>query len=156
MEEWHRDAAVIARIEAARQRALLDARRHGEDVEPSQGGSWKGASLADWSWHPSEKDARARREEFSVVQLLTAADLVHESRAMQHCVWTYASKCISGRASIWSLRRRADGATKRLLTIELDYQNRAVQVRGFANRLALADERRMLERWAKARGVRLP
>ena len=39
------------------------------------------------------------------------------------------------------------------LTIELDAQNRTVQVRGFANRLAHADERKILERWAKARGV---
>ena len=126
MEDWHRDAAAIARIEAARQRALMDARRRGERVDASQGGRWKGAPLANWSWHPSEKDARGKREEFTVVQLLHAEDLVMESRAMQHCVWTYASKCISGRASIWSLRRNADGATKRLLTIELDAQNRTV------------------------------
>jgi len=155
MQEWHRDAAAIARIEAARQRALMEARRRGERVDASQGGRWKGSPLANWSWHPSEKGARARREEFSVVQLLHAEDLVMESRAMQHCVWTYASKCISGRASIWSLRRHADGATKRLLTIELDAQNRTVQIRGFANRLAHADEQKILERWAKARGIRL-
>jgi len=29
-------------------------------------------------------------------------------------------------------------------------------VRGFANRLALADERNVLERWAKARGITFP
>ena len=32
---------------------------------------------------------------------------------------------------------------------------RAVQVRGFANRLAHADERNVLERWARARGIAL-
>ena len=155
MEEWHRDATTIARIEAVRRRALLDARRRGEHVHVSQGGRWKGSPLANWCWHPSDKTGHARREEFAMVQLLKAEDLVMESRAMQHCVWTYASKCISGRASIWSLRRHADGATKRLLTIELDSQNRTVQVRGFANRLAHADEKKILERWAKARGIRL-
>jgi hypothetical protein len=30
-----------------------------------------------------------------------------------------------------------------------------VQVRGFANRLARADEQQVLERWAKARGIAL-
>ncbi|WP_027051196.1 hypothetical protein [Mesorhizobium erdmanii] len=51
--------------------------------------------------------------------------------------------------------RTALGKIERLLTIELDPQNRAVQVRGFSNRLALPDERKIIERWAKARGVML-
>ena len=74
---------------------------------------------------------------------------------MRHCVWTYAGKCIAGQASIWSLRRCTKDRIDRLLTIEVDQQCRAVQVRGFANRLALADERNVLERWAKARGITL-
>jgi hypothetical protein len=39
------------------------------------------------------------------------------------------------------------------LTIELDRQCRAIQVRGFANRTPRAEERKILERWAKARGI---
>jgi hypothetical protein len=74
---------------------------------------------------------------------------------MRHCVASYAAKCIAGQASIWSLRRRAGGNTGRLLTIELDRQNRAIQVRGFANRSACPEERKLLERWARARGVPL-
>ena len=58
-------------------------------------------------------------------------------------------------ASIWSLRRRAAGNTERLLTIELDRQHRAVQVRGFANRPARTEERKLLERWARARAIDL-
>ncbi|MGX5827483.1 hypothetical protein [Mesorhizobium sp. 43Arga] len=42
-----------------------------------------------------------------------------------------------------------------MLTIELDPQHRAAQVRGFGNRLATPDERKILERWAKATGVTL-
>jgi hypothetical protein len=75
---------------------------------------------------------------------------------MHHCVSSYAYKCITGKASIWSLRRRMGNSTERLLTIELDMQNKAVQIRGFANRLARADELKVLERWAKAKGVTLP
>ncbi|MCI5076429.1 PcfJ domain-containing protein [Oricola sp.] len=155
MHEWHRDVAVIARIEAARRRAEAAALRTGARLDASRGGRWAGSQLTNWSWHPSAKDSRKPREEYAVTQLRSAEDLVFESRAMQHCVWTYASRCIAGRASIWSLRRTAEGATKRLLTIELDGQNRAVQIRGFANRLAHADERKVLERWGKARGVTL-
>ena len=118
-------------------------------------GSWRGAAITDWSWSPAVKE-RSKREEYLVVQLRTAADLVAETRAMHHCVATYADKCIAGLASIWSLRRRAEGVTDRLLTIELDRQCRAVQIRGFANRTARTEERRLLERWAKARGIDLP
>jgi hypothetical protein len=91
-----------------------------------------------------------------VAQLRTAADLVAETRAMHHCVTSYAAKCIAGHASIWSLRRRVAGNTERLLTIELDRQCRAIQARGFDNRTPRIEERKILERWAKARGIELP
>ncbi|MGD9785947.1 MAG: PcfJ domain-containing protein [Hyphomicrobiaceae bacterium] len=157
MRDWHRDLAATARIEAAARRAAAArARARGEVIveEPSAAGSWPGVAVADWSWRPSAKD-RTNREEFLVVQLKTAAELVAETRAMHHCVATYAAKCIAGHAAIFSLRHRANKATQRLLTIEIDRRLRAVQVRGFANRQATADERKLLARWSKARGVEL-
>jgi hypothetical protein len=157
MREWHRDLEAIERIEAARRRAEAAhaaARGHASVREADCGGSWSGAAIADWSWSPAAKD-RSKREEYLVVQLRTAADLVAETRAMHHCVASYAAKCIAGHASIWSLRRRA-GNTERLLTIELDRQHWAIQVRGFANRAPRIEERKVLERWAKARGIALP
>jgi PcfJ-like protein len=156
-DEWHRDLAAIARIEAARRRAEAAWNRaHGAAAraEPPSD-RWPGAQIADWSWSPSVK-VRGRREEYVVTQLRSAADLVAETRAMRHCVAAYAATCIAGYASIWSLRRRAAGEAQRLLTIEVDRQRRAVQVRGFANRLAHAEERKILERWATARGIWLP
>ncbi|MDF0518472.1 PcfJ domain-containing protein [Bradyrhizobium yuanmingense] len=156
MREWHRDLDAIARIEAARRRA--DAARNrarGLAAGPEQSEDrWLGAAIADWSWTKSSKDP-AKREEYVVVQLRTAADLVVETRSMRHCVASYASKCIAGHASIWSLRRRAAGAPDRLLTIELDRRARAVQVRGFANRAPHPEECKILERWAQARGIEL-
>ncbi|MCG7507471.1 PcfJ domain-containing protein [Mesorhizobium retamae] len=149
MLEWHRDLDAIARIEAARRRAFRT--REGEDD-----GRWSGSPLDDWSWKPTAGEARLRKEQFAVTQLVTADELVAESRAMHHCVSSYAQKCVSGQASIWSLRRSAAGSVKRLLTIELDRQHRAVQIRGFGNRLASAEELQVLGRWAKAMGVVLP
>ncbi|GLH81163.1 hypothetical protein SSBR45G_60720 [Bradyrhizobium sp. SSBR45G] len=154
MNAWHRDLAVIARIEAARQRALMAQQRTAARAAELPA-HWPGAPLQDWSWSPSPK-AGAKRDEYVVTQLRTAEDLVAESRAMRHCVASYASKCIAGYASIWALRYRHATRTERLLTIELDRQHRAVQVRGFANRVAHPDERKVLERWAKARGINLP
>lgn len=156
MRAWHRDLAAIERIEAARRRAeIARARANGTPLPaPTSGAAWPGAPIMDWSWSPSTK-VRAKREEFMVVQLRTAAELVAETRIMRHCVAGYATKCIAGHTSIWSLRRRWAGATERLLTIELDRSNVAIQVRGFSNRLANAEERKILERWAKARSIAL-
>ncbi|MBL8278925.1 MAG: PcfJ domain-containing protein [Pelomonas sp.] len=151
MHEWHRDLAAIERIEALRRRA--DA-RYTDAVAPDA--QWTGAPLADWEWAPSAKEAKAKGERFVVRQLKQAAELVAESRAMRHCVWTYAGKCIAGHASIWSLRHITKERTDSLLTIEVDAQGQAVQVRGFANRLAHAAERQVLQRWARARGITLP
>jgi PcfJ-like protein len=157
MHEWHRDLVTIARIEAARHRAeaaLARARGQASPFDAPDHGSWKGAAIADWSWSPVVKDP-SKREQYLVIQLRTAAELVAETRAMHHCVASYAAKCVAGRASIWSLRRRAEGRIERLLTIELDPQHRAIQVRGFANRTAGIEEVKLLERWAKARGIEL-
>lgn len=153
MHEWHRDVAAIERIEAIRRRAR-QAAAHGRGVAAADL-AWIGSPLADWEWTPSAKDAKAKGERYVVRQLKQAEDLVMEGRAMRHCVSTYAGKCIAGHASIWSLRRCTKTGIDRLLTIEVDAQRRAVQVRGFANRLAHADERNVLERWAKAQGITL-
>ena len=154
MHEWHRDIAAIERIEAIRRRAAgrTTARAASASTEDR---AWSGSPLADWEWAPSAKEAKAKGERFVVRQLKQAEDLVMESRAMRHCVSAYAAKCIAGHASIWSLRRCTKDRIDRLLTIEVDQQRRAVQVRGLANRLAHADERNVLERWAKARGIAL-
>lgn len=154
MEEWHRDLAAIERIEAMRRRAQGRANRSGLATQ-SQGCTWAGSPLADWDWEPSAKEAKCRGERFVIRQLTTAQELVAESRAMHHCVSMYAAKCIAGNASIWVLRRTALGKIDRLLTIELDRQQRAVQVRGFGNRLATPEEKQVVGRWAKARGVTL-
>jgi len=149
MREWHRDLEMVARIEAARRRAFRE--KGGQDT-----GRWAGSPLDDWSWTPAAKEARMRGEQFSVMQLVTADELVAEGRAMHHCVSSYAQKCISGQASIWSLRRGVAGQIKRLLTIEVDRANRAVQVRGLGNRSATPEERQVVGRWAQQRGVKLP
>jgi len=150
MHDWHHDIAAVERIEAMRRRA----RGRGAQTWAADA-AWAGSALADWEWVPSSKDAKAKGERFVVRQLKQAEDLVMESRAMHHCVSTYAAKCIAGAASIWSLRRCTKDRIDRLLTIEVDRQDQAVQVRGLANRLAQQDERNVLERWAKARGIAL-
>ena len=92
MHEWHRDLEAIGRIEAARRRAeAARARARGQALPPKAAGdSWPGAAIADWSWSPAGKD-RSKREEYLVIQLRAAADLVAETRAMRCLLYTSPS-----------------------------------------------------------------
>lgn len=157
MEAWHRDLAAVERIEAMRRRAAGAAAPVAAPATPGpeRRDAWPGSPLRDWEWRTPAREASCRGERFTVKQLKTAGDLVAESRAMHHCVSSYAGKCIAGYASIWSLRRVLPTRTEPLLTIELDRHHRAVQVRGFANRLASPEEAKLLARWARANGVDL-
>jgi hypothetical protein len=69
---------------------------------------------------------------------------------MRNCVASYASKCHSGAASIWALRRHADGDLPRsLLTIEIDPRRGAiVQVKGPRNRPGTPRALELLRMWA--------
>lgn len=148
MHDWHIDLGAIERIEAAVRRRAAHRVMAGVPA-----GEWAGAPLSDWAWQPATDDAKARRLRYVVRQLRSATDLVHESRAMRHCVASYASLCFDGRASIWTLRRIEGETVTRLLTIELDPKLRVVQVRGLANRPPKADEVAILDRWAFERGL---
>lgn len=64
--EWHRDVAAVARIEAMRRRLA--------GPQAASETRWAGSRLQNWSWQPPGKEARARREEFVMVQLTSAED----------------------------------------------------------------------------------
>lgn len=162
MHEWHRDLAAIGRIREAQRRAAVRMRRDGmlayglgSEAGELDAGRWPGSTLPDWHWRPPPREGLPKGADYAVRQLCTADELVEETRAMRHCVSSYARWCIAGNASIWSLRLRRNGKVERLLTIELDPRNRAVQVRGFANRLPTAGEYAILRRWAGERGIAL-
>jgi hypothetical protein len=91
---------------------------------------------------------------YTTTELLTAWELAEEGRALKHCVGTYASLCLLGRSSIWSLSR-ADGSGKRerLLTLQVDNATRQlIQARGEGNRAPTAGEVQVLDAWARAGG----
>ena len=73
---------------------------------------------------------------------------------MSHCVASYASSCVSGRTSIWSLQvRQASGEESRLLTLEVYNPTRQiVQARRKFNALPSEKELSILGRWTAAGG----
>jgi hypothetical protein len=81
------------------------------------------------------------------VELLDSAGLHGDGRAMHHCVYTYANRCRRGETTIWSLRLRAGGEEKRMVTIEVDPHRRAIiQARTKCNRWPGARSREIIRR----------
>jgi hypothetical protein len=69
-------------------------------------------------------------------ELLSAAELVAEGRAMKHCVASYARSCAAGQSSIWALEEQVNGGVPfKRQTIELTKDRIIVQCRGKHNRL---------------------
>jgi hypothetical protein len=92
--------------------------------------------------------------DWSIVELLDSTALHSEGRAMRHCVYTYVKKCRSGETTIWSLRLRAGGEEKRMVTIEVDPRKRSIiQVRMKCNRWPGARSSEIIRQWAALAGL---
>jgi hypothetical protein len=98
--------------------------------------AWKPRGL---DWETGEGEAIA----WTVRELTTSRALAEESRAMHHCVGSYAYRCAQGQSAIFSFR--ADGV--RRVTVEVDPLGRIVQARGACNRAATTEEQAVLARW---------
>jgi hypothetical protein len=93
---------------------------------------------------------------WELIELTSAAMLREEGAALKHCVASYGRLCASGRARIWSLRRRRDGPPRPVLTIEVDPARRAiVQVRGLYNRSPMGRSWQLVQTWARREQLRL-
>ena len=97
-------------------------------------------------WQPSgigefvlteDNEALNARIRWTIQELHTSALLQLEGRMMHHCVGSYARRCMSGEASVWSLRSRKDEEKSEhyhVLTIAVDNGKRQVtQARGKFN-----------------------
>lgn len=79
--------------------------------------------------------------------------LLAEGRAMHHCVFTYRDEVLSGKTSIWGLRKNG----YRLATIEVQNNSRSiVQVRKKCNNLADKMTQNIIRQWAKKAELTIP
>ncbi len=128
MQAWHRDLQRISMLQR-------------------QAKEWSGLDEPDFSY--LEKGAKPHVDTlWRITQIKTGKALAEEGNLMHHCVYGYASRCVSGQVSIWSLTRHGPQGHHRMLTIEIaNAQRSIVQARGFANRLATPHERSIIKRW---------
>jgi hypothetical protein len=99
---------------------------------------WDRTGIQEW-----EPAIDAQLREWSIVELLSSAELRHEGEVMRHCVAHYDRLCISGAVSIWSVRyKNADMAFEQpIMTLELRNERReVVQARGKFNCSAMSVE----------------
>jgi hypothetical protein len=130
MEAWHKET-------------------HGKRANAPR--NWDGLDIPDYviSFGKDEK-----KRTYSFTQLRSASALRIEGRTHGHCVAGYVNSCNSGRTSIWSMYvEDFTSLRKNLLTIEVTPQRMIVQCRGKANRLANANEWRIVERFAVDRNL---
>jgi hypothetical protein len=117
--------------------------------------SWRKSGLNGYRFlekHPAEEGDR----DWTIVELLDSAALHSEGQAMHHCVYTYVNRCRRGETTIWSLRLRAGGEEKRMVTIEVNPHKRAiVQARAKCNRWPGTRSSEILRQWASATGLSL-
>ena len=105
-------------------------------AERGQGQTWRSLSLP--SFLLTEKDANGATLTWEMVELTDTRSLTIEGSELRHCIRSYATGCLKGERSIFSLRlKSSDSLTRRrMLTIEVHCGRRSlVQVRGRANAL---------------------
>ena len=94
--------------------------------------------------------------DWTIQELLDSGALHAEGRAMHHCVYSYTNRCRRKETTIWSLRLRVKGEEKRMVTIEVDPQKRAiVQARAKCNRRPGTSSVEIIRQWAAGVGLRL-
>ncbi len=132
-KQWHRDLTRVKR--------MGDQKWTGVDIPDA---------LYEDEYHNNQKT------DWSFMQIKTSKLLAAEGNKMHHCVYSYQGQCISGRTSIWSLRRRSlkGDDFERAITLEIKNESgEIVQIRGYANRTARNDEMLIIRKWAADNGL---
>ncbi len=110
--------------------------------------SWLESKIRPFQWQSKQGTV------WTIYELLGNGALAEEGRSLNHCVGSYAETCAMGRTTIWSMRQGCGATGKRVLTIQVDAdQRRIVQVRGNSNRFATREEREVIEYWAWEAGL---
>ncbi len=110
--------------------------------------SWKGLNIGSFRFHESP-DTVWEWKSWTIHELLSRQELVEEGLELKHCVATYANSCARGRTSIWSLRCHGTLSTHRVLTIEVNPQEKQiVTALGNCNSRPKPEARKIMATWA--------
>lgn len=117
--------------------------------------SWRKSGLRGYHFLEKRPDGSGDLD-WTILELLDSSALHAEGRAMHHCVYAYANRCRHGETTIWSLRLRAAGEEKRMVTIEVDPQKRSiVQAKAKCNACPGSRSGEIIRQWATWAGLQL-
>ena len=102
-----------------------------------------------------KKQKGDNKKTWRIYELLSGEELIKEGTVMHHCIATYASSCMSGKCSIWSMIYNDDLGKKKLLTIEVNKQGMINECRGKHNRWPTTKEFSIMKDWANKEKLRI-
>ena len=91
---------------------------------------------------------------WTIRELLSTRELVHEGQVMRHCVASYAPSCVAGHCSIWTVELQGYEGTAKKLTLEVRDRT-IVQWRKKFNAEPSAQDRRIVRLWAEREDLRI-
>lgn len=111
---------------------------------------WDGHAIPNFKYETKSQHNKGVMDVWTITQILNTKELAAEGTAQHHCVYSYRTRCQCGDCSIWSLKLN----DSRKITMELLNNGSLVQIRGYANRPAYADEMNVIKRWASENNLR--
>jgi len=99
------------------------------------------------------RDLAHEDKAYSIVVPVTARQIAEEGIALSHCIGSNAERIVSGDQHILFLRS-SNAKEQPLVTLRLN-NDRITGAEGLNRRGLTADERKFLERWGKAKDVRI-
>ena len=110
----------------------------------------------NWKSHHQIQPLEIKRAEsaYKIIELTDEKQLEREGSVMNHCVGTYAYKCMNHHSSIWSLREYRNSNWYSLVTIEIE-RNQIVQARATFNATPTAEYRKIIRNWANREKIDL-
>lgn len=118
-------------------------------------GEWKALGIPNFQVDDTRLSLYGSRS-WTIREILSQDELTREGNALNHCVGSYAWRCMSGVSSIWSLKVHGRSSSSRLITIEVDpRKQQIVTALGFRNSAPSRDARRVMETWARVNNLQI-
>ena len=152
------DNRRVSRRKQKNEFSVLSRRRRKERQARRNGwfrNNWKSLGMESF-YIAAEETSLGGARSWTIRELLTRRELNVEGERMDHCVGSYALYCQLGISSIWSLKEHSEKGSKRLLTIEVDPDERKiVTALGHRNHRPCQEARYIMNRWATRSGLQI-
>jgi hypothetical protein len=147
--EWHADQQREEAIRTVLDNAVQAERRQDRTGQAACKERWQGIRVPNFKFEDSEHI-------WTIVQLCSVQELVHEGRTMKHCVASYIKKCSLGECGIFNVssRNKTTAAVISRATIEVLPNRTIIQAKGKCNTIISYETMNVITRWAQQNRLR--